>query len=118
MLDMENPTSAIVFCRTRIEVDELVETLNAHGYRAEALHGGMQQRQRDAVMNRVRAQKTDLLIATDVAARGLDIEHLSTSSTTTSPLTPMRTCIALVEPVEPVEPGPRSRWLSRVSIAC
>ena len=74
---MENPTCAIVFCRTRIEVDELVETLNAHGYRAEALHGGMQQRQRDAVMNRVRAQKTDLLIATDVAARGLDIEHLS-----------------------------------------
>jgi ATP-dependent RNA helicase DeaD len=77
ILDMENPTSAIVFCRTRIEVDTLVETLNAHGYRAEALHGGMQQRQRDAVMNRVRTQKTDLLIATDVAARGLDIEHLS-----------------------------------------
>jgi ATP-dependent RNA helicase DeaD len=77
ILDMENPTSAIVFCRTRIEVDSLVETLNAHGYRAEALHGGMQQRQRDAVMGRVRAQKTDLLIATDVAARGLDIEHLS-----------------------------------------
>ena len=77
ILDMENPTSAIVFCRTRLEVDSLVETLNAHGYRAEALHGGMQQRQRDAVMNRVRTQKTDLLIATDVAARGLDIEHLS-----------------------------------------
>jgi ATP-dependent RNA helicase DeaD len=77
ILDMENPTSAIVFCRTRIEVDSLVDTLNAHGYRAEALHGGMQQRQRDAVMGRVRNQKTDLLIATDVAARGLDIEHLS-----------------------------------------
>jgi ATP-dependent RNA helicase DeaD len=77
ILDMENPTSAIVFCRTRLEVDSLVEMLNAHGYRAEALHGGMQQRQRDAVMNRVRTQKTDLLIATDVAARGLDIEHLS-----------------------------------------
>ncbi len=77
ILDMENPTSAIVFCRTRLEVDSLVETMNAHGYRAEALHGGMQQRQRDAVMNRVRAEKTDLLIATDVAARGLDIAHLS-----------------------------------------
>ena len=77
ILDMENPASALVFCRTRIEVDTLVETLNAHGYRAEALHGGMQQRQRDAVMERVRSQKTDLLIATDVAARGLDIEHLS-----------------------------------------
>jgi len=77
ILDMEHPTSAIVFCRTRVEVDELTDTLNAHGYRAEALHGGMQQRQRDAVMNRMRSQKTDLLIATDVAARGLDIEHLS-----------------------------------------
>lgn len=77
ILDMEHPTSAIVFCRTRLDVDTLVETLNSHGYRAEALHGGMQQRQRDAVMNRVRAAKTDLLIATDVAARGLDIEHVS-----------------------------------------
>ena len=77
ILDIENPASAIVFCRTRIEVDSLAETLNAHGYQAEALHGGMQQRQRDAVMNRVRAAKTDLLIATDVAARGLDISHLS-----------------------------------------
>jgi ATP-dependent RNA helicase DeaD len=77
ILDMEHPDAAIVFCRTRVEVDELTETLNAHGYRAEALHGGMQQRQRDAVMNRMRGKKTDLLIATDVAARGLDIEHLS-----------------------------------------
>ena len=77
ILDMENPASAIVFCRTRLQVDSLTETLNAHGYRAEALHGGMQQRQRDAVMNRVRSAKSDLLIATDVAARGLDISHLS-----------------------------------------
>jgi ATP-dependent RNA helicase DeaD len=77
ILDMESPTSAIVFCRTRLAVDTLVETLNAHGYRAEALHGGMPQRQRDAVMHRVRSNKTDLLIATDVAARGLDIEHVS-----------------------------------------
>ena len=77
VLDMESPTSALVFCRTRLEVDTLVETLNAHGYRAEALHGGMQQRQRDAVMSRFRSAKADLLIATDVAARGLDIEQLS-----------------------------------------
>src|SRR4051812_47314782 len=77
ILDMEQPRTAIVFCRTRLAVDTLVETLNAHGYRTEALHGGMQQRQRDAVMNRVRSGKTDLLIATDVAARGLDIEHVS-----------------------------------------
>ncbi len=77
VLDMESPASALVFCRTRLEVDSLVETLNAHGYRAEALHGGMPQRQRDAVMGRFRAAKADLLIATDVAARGLDISQLS-----------------------------------------
>jgi ATP-dependent RNA helicase DeaD len=77
VLDMESPTSALVFCRTRVEVDSLVETLNAHGYRAEALHGGMQQRQREAVMGRFRAAKADLLVATDVAARGLDISQLS-----------------------------------------
>jgi ATP-dependent RNA helicase DeaD len=77
VLDMESPTSAIVFCRTRLETDELVENLNAHGYRAEALHGGMLQKQRDRVMAQFRAAKTDLLVATDVAARGLDIAHLS-----------------------------------------
>ncbi|MEO5898121.1 MAG: DEAD/DEAH box helicase [Vicinamibacterales bacterium] len=77
VLDMESPTSALVFCRTRLEVDTLVETLNAHGYRAEAIHGGMQQRQREAVMARFRAAQADLLIATDVAARGLDISQLS-----------------------------------------
>jgi ATP-dependent RNA helicase DeaD len=77
VLDIESPASALVFCRTRLEVDSLVQTLNAHGYRAEALHGGMQQRQRDAVMNRFRAGTADLLIATDVAARGLDVAQLS-----------------------------------------
>jgi ATP-dependent RNA helicase DeaD len=77
VLDMENPASAIVFCRTRLEVETLVETLNAHGRRAQALHGGMEQRQRDRVMQMFRAGKADLLIATDVAARGLDIEQLS-----------------------------------------
>ena len=77
VLDMETPTSAIVFCRTRLEVDELTEAMNAHGYRAEALHGGFAQEQRDRVMKRFRSNKTDLLIATDVAARGLDIDHVS-----------------------------------------
>src|SRR5690242_18922636 len=77
VLDMENPTSAIVFCRTRTEVDELTETLIGRGYRAEALHGGMSQEQRDRVTKKLRAGTAELLIATDVAARGLDIEHLS-----------------------------------------
>jgi ATP-dependent RNA helicase DeaD len=77
VLDMESPTSAIVFCRTRTEVDELSETLIGRGYRAEALHGGLSQEQRDRVMQRFREGTTELLIATDVAARGLDIQHVS-----------------------------------------
>jgi ATP-dependent RNA helicase DeaD len=77
ILDLETPTLAVVFCRTRTEVDSLSETLAGHGYRAEALHGGMTQEQRDRVMKRTRAGGVDLLIATDVAARGLDIEQLS-----------------------------------------
>jgi ATP-dependent RNA helicase DeaD len=74
---VEAPDSAIVFCRTRDEVDQLTETLNGRGYRAEALHGGMGQDARDKVMGRLRAGTADLLVATDVAARGLDIDHLT-----------------------------------------
>ena len=77
ILDIEAPEAAIVFCRTRGEVDQLTETLNGRGYRAEALHGGMDQEQRDRVMGRFRSGVAELLIATDVAARGLDIDHLT-----------------------------------------
>ncbi|HMC77791.1 MAG TPA: helicase-related protein, partial [Vicinamibacterales bacterium] len=77
VLEIENPASALVFCRTRLEVDTLVEMLNAHGHGAEALHGGMEQRLRDRVMSRFRDGTSDLLVATDVAARGLDIQRLS-----------------------------------------
>jgi ATP-dependent RNA helicase DeaD len=77
VLDVEAPTAAIVFCRTRDEVDHLTETLNGRGYRAEALHGGMSQEQRDRVMGRLRSGTAELLVATDVAARGLDIEQLT-----------------------------------------
>ncbi|TAJ17553.1 MAG: DEAD/DEAH box helicase, partial [Planctomycetota bacterium] len=77
ILDMESPGSAIVFCRTRVEVDGLVEAMASRGYSADALHGGFQQEQRDRVMKRFRANQTDLLIATDVAARGIDIDHVT-----------------------------------------
>jgi ATP-dependent RNA helicase DeaD len=77
VLDLESPTLAIVFCRTRIEVDELTERLVGRGYRVLALHGGLTQPQRDRVMKKVRAAEVDLLVATDVAARGIDIEHVS-----------------------------------------
>ncbi|MGA2393220.1 MAG: DEAD/DEAH box helicase [Candidatus Lustribacter sp.] len=77
VLDMEDPTSTIVFCRTRIEVDELAETLGSRGYSAEALHGGLSQEQRDRVLRRFRDGASEILVATDVAARGLDIDHIS-----------------------------------------
>ncbi|MCU0618366.1 MAG: DEAD/DEAH box helicase [Gemmatimonadaceae bacterium] len=77
VLDVEQPTSAMIFCRTRTEVDELTESMNGRGYRAQALHGGLSQQQRDRVMKRFRANEVDLLVATDVAARGLDVEHVS-----------------------------------------
>ena len=77
VLDLERPAATIVFCRTRDEVDQLTESLNGRGYRAEALHGGMDQKQRDRVMARLRSRAIDLLVATDVAARGLDIDQLT-----------------------------------------
>ena len=77
ILDMENPAATLVFCRTRNAVDELTEALNARGYRCEALHGGMSQEQRDRVMKKLRGGTSDLLVATDVAARGLDIPQLT-----------------------------------------
>ena len=77
VMDMEDSASAIVFCRTRLEVDELTQTLGARGYSAEALHGGLSQDQRDRVLKRFRDGATDMLVATDVAARGLDIDHVT-----------------------------------------
>jgi ATP-dependent RNA helicase DeaD len=77
ILDVEQPGQALVFCRTRADVDQLTETLNGRGYRAEALHGGLSQEQRTKVLGRLRSETADLLIATDVAARGLDIDSLT-----------------------------------------
>jgi len=77
IIDMAGSRSALVFCRTRLEVDEVTQMLNSRGHRAEAIHGGMSQVQRDRVMQAFRSGQTELLVATDVAARGLDIPHVS-----------------------------------------
>lgn len=77
IIDMTDPKSALIFCRTRLEVDEVTQMLNSRGCRAEAIHGGMSQVQRDRVMQAFRSGQTQLLVATDVAARGLDIPHVS-----------------------------------------
>ncbi|MGL5095368.1 MAG: DEAD/DEAH box helicase, partial [Planctomycetia bacterium] len=70
ILDYETPSSAIVFCRTRHEADNVAESLTGRGNRPESLHGGMSQDQRDRVMRKFRDGAVNLLIATDVAARG------------------------------------------------
>ena len=77
VLEAERPRAAIVFCRTRLDVDAVTETLTARGLRAEALHGGMDQEHRTRVVERLRSGRTELLVATDVAARGLDIDLLT-----------------------------------------
>ncbi len=77
ILDVEDPAAALVFGRTRGEVDDLAEALSGRGHDAAALHGGMSQEQRDRVMGRFRDGALDVLVATDVAARGLDIEHVT-----------------------------------------
>ena len=76
LLDMYNPRRALVFCNTKRRVDELTGALQGRGYFAEGLHGDMKQSQRDRVMNGFRNGKTEILIATDVAARGIDVDDV------------------------------------------
>ena len=68
---------AIIFCRTRMETQEVADNLIRDGYNADALHGELSQQQRDLTMQKFRQHRTQLLIATDVAARGLDVNDLS-----------------------------------------
>ena len=68
---------AIVFCRTRLETQEIADRLIADGYNADALHGDLSQQQRDIVMKKFRDRVISILVATDVAARGLDVDDLT-----------------------------------------
>lgn len=77
LLDMESPELAIVFGRTKRRVDELSEALQKRGYAADGLHGDLSQSQRDAVMRKFREGSIDVLVATDVAARGLDVSGVT-----------------------------------------
>jgi ATP-dependent RNA helicase DeaD len=76
LLDMYNPKLSLVFCNTKKQVDELTAALQGRGYFAEGLHGDLKQQQRDRVMNSFRNGKTDILVATDVAARGIDVDDV------------------------------------------
>ena len=77
LLDMESPELAIVFGRTKRRVDELSEALQKRGYSADGLHGDLSQNQRDGVMRKFRDGSIDVLVATDVAARGLDVSGVT-----------------------------------------
>ena len=76
LLDVQDVKYGIVFCFTKIQVDEITDALNARGYNADKLHGDMSQMLRERVMKKFRDRKIELLIATDVAARGLDVDDL------------------------------------------
>ena len=76
LLDFYNPKLDIVFCNTKRKVDELVSQLQGRGYSADGLHGDLKQSQRDNVMGKFRNGTIDILVATDVAARGLDVDDI------------------------------------------
>jgi ATP-dependent RNA helicase DeaD len=76
LLDMEQSRLAIIFCNTKRSVDECTEALLARGYTADRLHGDITQQMRERVLNRFREGTIELLVATDVAARGLDVENI------------------------------------------
>ncbi|WP_411844679.1 DEAD/DEAH box helicase [Roseibacillus persicicus] len=76
ILDMDEPRLAVVFCNTRRVVDEVTETLNARGYSADRLHGDISQDQRERTLARFRKGTVEVLVATDVAARGIDIDEI------------------------------------------
>lgn len=77
VMDVENTGRSIIFCRTKRGVDDLVISLQGRGYMADGLHGDLSQAQRDRVMKKFRDGKLEILVATDVAARGIDIEDIT-----------------------------------------
>ena len=76
-LDLDPELYGVVFCRTRRDTQALAEELLKRGYRADALHGEMSQAQRDRVMLRFKQKHLQVLVATDVAARGIDVDNLT-----------------------------------------
>ncbi|MFI3314078.1 MAG: DEAD/DEAH box helicase [Rikenellaceae bacterium] len=77
IIDIENDFYAIIFCRTKLQVDEIVIKLIDRGYAADGLHGDISQAQREKVLRRFKRRNTNILVATDVAARGIDVNNLT-----------------------------------------
>lgn len=77
IVDVEPEFYGIVFCRTKIETDQVAHKLNDRGYEAEAIHGDVSQSQREMIIKKFKSKKVNILVATDVAARGIDINDLT-----------------------------------------
>jgi ATP-dependent RNA helicase DeaD len=77
IIEVEDPESAIIFCNTKDETERLAEVLKNQGYDADWLNGDLEQKERERIMQRTREGKLRFLVATDVAARGIDISHLT-----------------------------------------
>lgn len=77
-INRESKGQVLIFCRTKREVDSVAERLNSQGYHADAIHGDFRQSRRDKVMKNFKEGKTDILVATDVAARGIHVENITT----------------------------------------
>ncbi len=108
ILEVENFEAMIVFTRTKNETETLAEKLRARGYAAAAISGDVVQAQRERTVKQLRDGKLDILVATDVAARGLDVDRISHVSTSTFPSTPspMSTAWAVRDaPGAPVTPS-------------
>ncbi len=77
ILDVDEPSTAIIFCKTKKGVDEVVEAMQARGYNVEGMHGDMNQNQRLNTLKKFKEESIEFLVATDVAARGIDVENVS-----------------------------------------
>lgn len=76
LIDLNNPKKAVIFCNTKKKADNLIEVLKSNGYKAECLHGDIKQTQRQRIINRLKKGEFQILVATDVVARGIDVEEL------------------------------------------
>lgn len=77
IMDTETDFYGIIFCHTKMDVDELVGRLNDEGYSAEGLHGDLAQKQREHFLRRFKERKVNILVATDIAARGIDVNDVT-----------------------------------------
>ena len=111
LLDLYSPKLSVAFCNTKKQVDELVQALQGRGYFAEGLHGDLKQEQRDRVMDSFRNGATEILVATDVAARGIDGMMWRQCSTMTSPRTTSITSTGSAGPAVQEGKAAPSVWL-------